>query len=148
MKIFSTASAIVALAIVSITASAHAEVVVKDAWIRATVPQQKVGGVFLQIESSSDAKLIEAHSDAAASAELHEMKLDNNIMRMRAIEQLALPAGKPVDLKPGGYHLMLMGLKNQVKVGDVIPLTLVIENKDKKRQTVQVKVIAKPINAN
>jgi copper(I)-binding protein len=137
-----------ALVLLSLAASAHAEVVVKDAWIRATVPQQKVGGVFLQIESSSDAKLIEAHSDAAASAELHEMKLDNNIMRMRAIEQLALPAGKPVDLKPGGYHLMLMGLKNQVKVGDVIPLTLVIENKDKKRQTVQVKVIAKPINAN
>jgi hypothetical protein len=146
MKIFSKIHT--ALALFFLAASAHAEVVVKDAWIRATVPQQKVGGVFLQIESSSDAKLIEAHSDAAASAELHEMKLDNNIMRMRAIEQLALPAGKPIDLKPGGYHLMLMGLKNQVKVGDVIPLTLVIENKDKKRQTVQVKVIAKPINAN
>jgi len=146
MKILSKINT--ALVLLSLAASAHAEVVVKDAWIRATVPQQKVGGVFLQIESSSDAKLIEAHSDAAASAELHEMKLDNNIMRMRAIEQLALPAGKPVDLKPGGYHLMLMGLKNQVKVGDVIPLTLVIENKDKKRQTVQVKVIAKPINAN
>lgn len=146
MKILSKINT--ALVLLSLAASAQAEVVVKDAWIRATVPQQKVGGVFLQIESSSDAKLIEAHSDAAASAELHEMKLDNNIMRMRAIEQLTLPAGKPVDLKPGGYHLMLMGLKNQVKVGDVIPLTLVIENKDKKRQTVQVKVIAKPINAN
>jgi hypothetical protein len=146
MKIFSTISA--ALVILTFAASAQAEVIVKDAWIRATVPQQKVGGVFLQIECSSDAKLIEAHSDAAASAELHEMKFDNNIMRMRAIEQLELPAGKSITLKPGGYHLMLMGLKNQVKVGDVIPLTLVIENKDKKRQTVQVKVVAKPINAN
>lgn len=146
MKKFSQFSA--ACALLCATALAQAEVTVKNAWIRATVPQQKVGGVFLQIESTSDAKLIEAHSTAAASAELHEMKFDNNIMRMREIDQLALPAGKPVDLKPGGYHLMLMGLKNQVKVGDVIPLTLVIENKDKKRQTIEVKVIAKPINAN
>lgn len=135
-------------ALSAIASVSQAQVVVKDAWIRATVPQQKTGGVFLQIESSSDARLVDAHSDAAASAELHEMKLDNNIMRMRAIDQLALPAGKAVTLKPGGYHLMLMGLKNQVKVGDVIPLTLVIENKDKKRQTVQVNVIAKPINTN
>lgn len=139
---------VIITALSAIASVSQAQVVVKDAWIRATVPQQKTGGVFLQIESSSDARLVDAHSDAAASAELHEMKLDNNIMRMRAIDQLALPAGKAVTLKPGGYHLMLMGLKNQVKVGDVIPLTLVIENKDKKRQTVQVNVIAKPINTN
>lgn len=139
---------VIITALSAIASVSQAQVVVKDAWIRATVPQQKTSGVFLQIESSSDARLVDAHSDAAASAELHEMKLDNNIMRMRAIDQLALPAGKAVTLKPGGYHLMLMGLKNQVKVGDVIPLTLVIENKDKKRQTVQVNVIAKPINTN
>lgn len=139
---------VIITALSAIASVSQAQVVVKDAWIRATVPQQKTGGVFLQIESSSDARLVDAHSDAAASAELHEMKLDNNIMRMRAIDQLALPAGKAVTLKPGGYHLMLMGLKNQVKVGDVIPLTLVVENKDKKRQTVQVNVIAKPINTN
>lgn len=139
---------VIITALSAIASVSQAQVVVKDAWIRATVPQQKTSGVFLQIESSSDARLVDAHSDAATSAELHEMKLDNNIMRMRAIDQLALPAGKAVTLKPGGYHLMLMGLKNQVKVGDVISLTLVVENKDKKRQTVQVNVIAKPINTN
>jgi periplasmic copper chaperone A len=87
-------------------------------------------------------------SSVAASAELHEMKLENDVMRMRPVEKLELPAGKKVNLKPGGYHLMLMGLKNQIKVGDVIPLRLILQDKNKKQQLVDIKVTAKPINTN
>jgi copper(I)-binding protein len=124
---------------------AFAQVTVKDAWVRATVPQQKATGAFMQITSPTDAKLVEARSPAAGVVEIHEMKMDNNVMKMRAVENLALPAGKPVELKPGGYHVMLMDLKAQVKEGDTVPLTLVFEGKDKKRETVEVKAAAKSL---
>jgi copper(I)-binding protein len=70
--------------------------------------------------------------------EIHEMAMDNNVMRMRAIPGLDLPAGKAVELKPGGFHVMLMGLTQQVKEGETVPVTLVVEGKDGKRETVQV----------
>jgi len=79
--------------------------------------------------------------------ELHEMKMVDNVMKMRAIPALALPAGKVVELKPGGYHVMLVGLKQQIKDGDRVPLTLVIEDKDHKRETIEVDAVAKPLTA-
>lgn len=124
----------------------HAQVSVSDAWIRATVQQQKVTGAFFQIRSSTDARLLEVQSAAAGSTEIHEMKMENNVMKMRQLDYLDLPAGKQVELKPGSFHLMLMDLKMQIKVGDVIPLTLIIEGKDKKRQTLQIKLKARAIN--
>ena len=140
--------AICALCSLALTCNVHAEVIVQYAWVRATVPQQKAAGVFFDIQATENLQLVEAQTSVAASAELHEMKLENDVMRMRPIEQLALPAGRKVNLKPGGYHLMLMGLKNQIKVGDVIPLRLVFQDKDKKQQFVDIKVTAKPINTN
>jgi copper(I)-binding protein len=68
-------------------------------------------------------------------------------MKMRAVPGLELPAGKMVELKPGGYHVMLLDLKGQVKDGDMVPLTLVIEGRDGKRQTLELKVPARPLNA-
>ena len=73
------------------------------------------------------------------------MKMENNVMKMRAIDGLSLPAGKMVELKPGGYHVMLMDLKGQVKTGDAVQLTLVFEGKDKKRETVEIKASAKSL---
>lgn len=127
--------------------SATAEVVVKDAWVRATVPHQTATGAFMQITSPADAALVEVQSSAAGIIEIHEMKLVNNVMKMRAVEQVALPAGQPVELKPGGYHVMLMDLKAPVKAGGTIPLTLVFEGKDKKRFTMEVKASARPLGA-
>ncbi|MBK9021197.1 MAG: copper chaperone PCu(A)C [Sulfuritalea sp.] len=125
---------------------AQAQVTVKDPWVRATVSQQKATGAFMQITSTQDARLIEAKSPVAGVVEVHEMKMEKDVMKMRALtEGLALPAGKSVELKPGGYHVMLMDLKQQVKEGDVIPLTLVVEGKDKKRSTIEVKAPAKPL---
>jgi len=123
--------------------AAQAQVTVKDAWVRATVAQQKATGAFMQLQSAQDAKLISAQSPVAGLVEVHEMSMDGGVMKMRAIPSLALPAGKAVDLKPGGYHVMLMDLKAQVKDGDTVPVTLVVEGKDGKRQSLEIKVLAR-----
>ncbi len=125
--------------------AAQAQVSVKEPWVRATVPQQKATGAFMQILAAQDARLVEARSPVAGIVEIHEMAMVNDVMKMRAIPELALPAGKAVELKPGGYHVMLMELKGQVKDGDTVPLTLVVEGKDGKRQTLELKVPARPL---
>ena len=122
---------------------AQAQVTVKDAWVRATVAQQKATGAFIQLQSSQDAKLISAQSPVAGVVEVHEMPMEGGVMNMRAVPSLALPAGKAVDLKPGGYHGMVMDLKGQGKDGDSVPVTLVVEGKDGKRQTIEVKAAAR-----
>jgi copper(I)-binding protein len=123
--------------------AAQAQVTVKDAWVRATVAQQKATGAFMQLQSAQDAKLISAQSPVAGLVEVHEMSMDGGVMKMRAVPSLALPAGKAVDLKPGGYHVMLMDLKGQVKDGDTVPVTLVVEGKDGKRQNIEIKASAR-----
>ena len=124
-----------------------AQVTVKDPWVRATVPAQKATGAFMQITSAQDARLVEAKSPIAGVVEVHEMVMEKDVMKMRAIKGLDLPAGKTVELKPGGYHVMLMDLKEQVKEGATVPVTLVIEGKDKKRSTVELKAPVKPLAA-
>lgn len=126
---------------------AWAQVTVKQAWVRATVPQQTATGAFLQLSSQQDARLVQVSSPAAAVVELHEMKMEGSTMQMRAVAGVDLPAGKTVEFKPGGMHVMLMGLKSQVKAGDKVPLTLVFEGKDKKRESVQVEVEARQLGA-
>ena len=127
----------------TVSLAAQAQVTVKDAWVRATVPQQKATGAFMQLQSAQDAKLLSAQSPVAGVVEVHEMSMDGGVMKMRAVPSLALPAGKAVELKPGGYHVMLMDLKAQVKDGDTVPVTLVVEGKDGKRQLVELKVPAR-----
>jgi periplasmic copper chaperone A len=134
-----------ALIAASAGAFAQSSVDIKDPWVRATVAQQKATGAFMQLTAKADSKLVEAKSPVAGVVEIHEMAMDNNIMKMRQIPGLALPAGKAVELKPGGYHVMLMDLKAQVKEGDVVPVTLVFEGKDGKRESVEVKAPAKPL---
>jgi copper(I)-binding protein len=129
---------LVLLAAITTSGLAHAEVTVKEPWVRATVAQQKATGAFMTLTSSGDAKLISASSPVAGMVEVHEMAMEGDVMRMRAVNELNLPAGKPVDLKPGGYHVMLMALKQPLKAGDTVPVTLVIEGKDQKRETIEV----------
>jgi len=124
-----------------------AQVTVKDPWVRATVSAQKATGAFMQITSAQDARLIEASSPVAGVVEVHEMTMEKDVMKMRAVKALDLPAGKTVELKPGGYHVMLMDLKQQMKEGDTVPVTLVVEGKDKKRSTIEVKALVKPLTA-
>jgi copper(I)-binding protein len=127
----------------TVSLAAQAQVTVKDAWVRATVPQQKATGAFMQLLSAQDAKLLSAQSPVAGVVEVHEMSMDGGVMKMRAVPSLALPAGQAVDLKPGGYHVMLMDLKGQVKDGDTVPVTLVVEGKDGKRQNIEIKASAR-----
>ena len=89
------------------------------------------------------AKVVAASSPVAEMVEIHEMKMDDGVMKMRAVDALALPAGQPVALKPGSYHVMLMGLKAPIKAGDTVPLTLTVEGEDKQRTTVEIKAEAR-----
>jgi copper(I)-binding protein len=129
------------------TAALAQSVDVKDAWARSTVQGQKATGAFMKLTAKDGAKLVGASSPAAGVVEVHEMKMEGDVMKMRAIPGgLDLPAGKAVELKPGGYHVMLMDLKGQVKEGQSVPLTLVVEGRDKKRQTVEVKAQVRALN--
>jgi copper(I)-binding protein len=123
---------------------AAAQVSVKDPWVRGTVAQQKATGLFAQVTSTNGGKLVAASSPVAGVVEIHEMAMEGSVMKMRAIPGLDLPAGKPVDLKPGGYHVMLMQLKQQLKPGDTVPVTLVIESGGK-RESVEVKATVRPL---
>lgn len=124
---------------------AHAEVTVTDAWVRATVPQQKATGAFMKITSTSDVKLLKAESPASEFVEVHEMAMVNEIMKMRQISALPVAAGKTVELKPGGYHIMLLNLREQAKEGEVVPIRLIFENADRTTSQVDVKAVIKPL---
>jgi hypothetical protein len=124
---------------------AQAQTTVKDPWVRGTVAGQKATGMFAQITSASGGKLVSAASPVAGVVEIHEMAMDGNVMKMRAVPGLELPAGKPVELKPGGYHVMLMDLKQELKVGETVPVTLVIEGAGGKRESIELKAPVKPL---
>ena len=100
---------------------------VENAWARATVPGQKTGSVYLDLTSAADTALVAAGSPVAARAELHSMSMDGGVMRMRALPRVELPAGKTVKLAPGGMHVMLVDLKQPLKAGDKIPVTLSLQ---------------------
>ena len=108
--------------------SAWAQVDVQGAGARATVQGQKATGAFMKLTAKENTKLVSASSPAAGVVEIHEMKMDGGVMKMRAIPSLDLPAGKAVELKPGGYHVMLMDLKEPLKKETTVPITLVVKD--------------------
>ena len=114
----------------SLIAPAMAQTVeVRDAWVRTAVPGQQATGAFMKLTASNATRLVGASTPAAGITEVHEMKLDGDIMKMRAVPGgLALPAGQTVELKPGGYHLMLMDLKAALPKDSKLPLTLVFKD--------------------
>ena len=131
-------SVFLAAAALLVALPAAAQVTVTDPWIRGTVQGQMATGAFMKLQSAKDARLVEAASPVAGVVEIHEMTLENNVMRMRAVKAVSLPAGRVVELKPGGYHVMLMDLKQQMKEGEVVPVTLVVETAGR-RETIEVK---------
>ena len=139
------AIAILAAAGLAAAHSAAAQVTVTDPWVRGTVTGQKATGAFMQLKSPADTVLIAATSPVAKIVEVHEMKLEGGMMRMNAVDKLPLPAGKVVELKPGGYHVMLMDLVRPLQEGDVVPLQLTFEDKAGKKQTLEVKAVVKPL---
>ena len=135
-----------ALALLAGTA-AQAQTTTQDVWVRGTVAQQKATGAFMQITSQQGGKLVSAASPVAGIVEIHEMKMEGSVMKMAAIPGLELPAGKTVELKPGGYHVMLMDLKQPLKAGDTVPLTLTVEGKDGKKETLELKAPVRALGA-
>ena len=143
MKKFLLAS----VAILALNAWAQSNVKIEDAWVRGTVAQQKATGAFMRLTAQRDARLVAASSPAAGVVEIHEMSMDQGVMKMRAIAGLDLPAGKTVELKPGGYHVMLMDLKAPVAADQPVPLTLVFESRSGQREQVEIKAPARALNA-
>ena len=135
---------IAALSLALLNLPALAQTTVKDPWVRGTVAQQKATGAFFQITNATGGTLVSASTPVAGVVEIHEMSMEGSTMKMRALPKgLALPAGKAVELKPGGYHVMLMDLKAPLKTGESVDITLTVEGKDGKKETIAVKAPVK-----
>ena len=139
-----------AAALLFYAAAAHAHEFVLGAltvghpYARPTAPSQPAGGGYLKlINKGADDRLVSASTPVATSVEIHSMRLEGDVMRMREIGSLDLPAGKTVELKPGGLHLMFIGLKAPLVVGQTFPLTLKFE----KAGAVDVTVNVSPADA-
>jgi copper(I)-binding protein len=128
--------------LMSSTLAAQVAVVVEP-WARATVQGQKATGAFMKITSKEGAKLVGASSPAAGVTEIHEMKMDKDVMKMTAVPSLEIPAGKSVELKPGGYHVMLMDLKAPLADKSSVPVTLTFENAKGVKSQVELQVPVK-----
>lgn len=134
----------VVLATACMTGVAFAQAVtVAESWARATVQGQKATGAFMKLTSKDGAKLVSASSPAAGVTEIHEMKMDKDVMKMAAVPVLDIPAGKTVELKPGSYHVMLMDLKAPLADKTNVPITLVFENTKGVKSQIELQVPVK-----
>jgi len=123
------------------------DLVISQAWGRATPNGAKIGGGYLTIENrgSTPDKLIGVSGDIAGKIEVHEMAMNDGVMKMRPLDKgLAIEPGKTVKLAPGGYHLMMMDLKNPLKQGDRVPVTLEFEKAGKVQVTLDVQAVGAP----
>lgn len=136
-----------ALALMALALPALAQTTVSDAWVRASVPHQQSTGAFMTLTADTDSKLVSVASPVAKTVQVHEMTMNGDVMGMREVKAVELPAGKAVSLDPNGYHVMLMGLAKQVKEGEQVPLTLVIEDAKGARQTLEVQALVRPLAA-
>lgn len=112
------------------TAAPESPVVqIEQGWVRPSVPGQHGTGGYMKITARESQQLVGASSPVAGVAEIHEMKMEGDVMRMRPVKSLELPAGKMVELKPGGLHIMLMDLKQPLSAGSSVPVTLVLKDR-------------------
>jgi copper(I)-binding protein len=124
---------------------AQASVTATDAWVRGTVPAQKTTGAFVTLQSTEASKLVSVTSSAAQSVEMHASEQSQGVMHMHALDAIALPAGQRVELKPGGFHIMLVGLTRALGAGDTVPLTFTFEDRAGKRTTMEVRAQVRPL---
>ncbi|QWD79181.1 copper chaperone PCu(A)C [Polynucleobacter sp. MWH-Spelu-300-X4] len=138
---------VVFLSLFMVATSAYADQEIKfgklkieDPYARATVPAQKAGGAFVKIKNTGAAdKLIAVSSPVAKEMQLHTMSMEGNVMKMREVKAIDIPANGTVELQPGGFHLMLIDLKSQLKAGDQIPVKLKFEKAGELEVKFQVK---------
>ncbi len=129
------------------SAAQAASVEVKDAWVRGTVPGQQATGAFMRITSQTDTAIVGASSPVAAVTEIHEMRMDGGVMKMRALTRLPLAAGKTLELGPSGYHVMLIKLRQPLRKGDSIPLTLHLERPGNTTESLEIKAEVRDLAA-
>jgi len=134
-----------AMALALAAGAAHAAVTATDAWVRGTVPVQKTTGAFVTLTSSAEAKLVAVSTPVAKSVEIHASEEKDGVMHMHALEAIALPAGQRVELKPGGFHIMLVGLTRALGAGDTVPLTFTFEDRKGKRTSMEVRAQVRPL---
>ena len=129
----------------SASALAKDSVSIENAWVRATPPGQNVGAGFMTFTSQQDVTLISATSDVSKSIEIHSMSMQNGVMKMRMLENLAIKANKPYKLEPGGFHLMLFDLEKPLTAGDYVNFELTFKTgttEFKQKIKAQIKVSA------
>jgi len=127
-------------ALAALNATAQSLPKVEGAWIRSSVPGQSGTGAFMRLTPTQAMQLVGASTPVAGNAEVHEMKMEGDVMKMRPVPQLELPAGRTTELKPGGYHLMLTDLKQPLPKGSVVPLTLVFRDASGAQRKLELKV--------
>lgn len=127
-------------AAVAVFAQNAAPVEASGAWVRAAVPGQSGTGAFMTLTAQAPLKLVGVATPVAGVAEVHEMKMEGDTMKMRGVPALDLPARQAVELKPGGYHLMLMDLQQPIRVGGSVPLTLTFEDAKGVKSTLALQV--------
>lgn len=122
------------LALVLLLAACKAKsgVEITDSWVRVNAPGQSVGAAYMTLNSSQDSTLVYVETPVADKVEIHSMSMENNVMKMRMLEELPLKAGKPEKLSPGGFHLMLFDLKKPLKEGEKVTFKLCFKDKANK----------------
>ena len=124
---------------------AAAKVTATDAWVRGTVPAQSSTGAFVTLTSTEDARVVAVTTPAARSASIHESLMQAGRASMRQVDSLALPAGRSVELRPGGYHVMLEDLARPLVAGERVPLSFTIEEKGGRRSKLEVDASVRPL---
>ena len=147
MNVFAKFAGLALAGLFSAGIAAAADLEVANPWVRGTVPAQKATGAFMQLSSKGGVSLVGVGSPAANIVEIHEMVMDNNVMRMRAMPRLEVEAGKVLELKPGSYHVMLIDLKKPLSKGEIVPITLQVEGKDRKVEAVEIKAEVRELTA-
>ncbi|HYX30517.1 MAG TPA: copper chaperone PCu(A)C [Pyrinomonadaceae bacterium] len=118
------------------------EVAIRNGWIQEGPPSQKITAAYMVIENHghADITLQSASTPIAQTTELHKMELTDGIMKMRRVDSINIPAGGSVELKPGGYHLMVIGLTRELKEGDMVSIALTFSDGLRKNVKVPVKL--------
>ena len=138
----------IVLTVMSSASSAQANVkvdplpIVSDAWVKSTVPGGNVSAAYLRIHSRTSLRLVKVASPVAGIIEIHDMKMNDGVMEMKALDAIDVPAGKSVELKPGGMHIMLMKVEKPINKGDKVPLVLTFEGAGKNPLVVTLEAIA------
>ncbi|SDK19117.1 hypothetical protein SAMN05192566_0545 [Methylophilus rhizosphaerae] len=123
---------------------AQADVAISDAWVRASNPGQSVGAAYLTLRSKEDMTMVYVETERAGNTEIHSMTMQNGIMKMRHLEELAIPANQPVKLAPGSFHLMLFELGRPFKAGEQVKFRLCFKDKAGK---IEEKFVSLPVKA-